>query len=495
MKTAGLDAVLRALKGDSAPISTDKVGTDEGGAFNAAFNAAANNASEAAPETVPGKGKTGSTLSVMQSSESGKALPDNGKELPNTTDNNYPEEAPAESLTAGSLTADTLSPSPFMRAALDKAGAGKALEEPPISATRLSNDTKLQQPGTTEAAPRPQGAGASTSLGAASYTEGALVNYRADTGDTKPILDSNSAKKQILPTTTSVLSPAPEAPLTSINAGERGALADKANRFPTLPSSGTLTSNLTAESALTREVQPGRFAGGNGSSVTVATSHGGAEVTNAGKSELLSALKDESFEAVLDSTAVRAGGLREGRLVNSQGGAPITPDAVINSLAGLNQTARPAESAMNSAVSNLPDIKAGPDAPDFPQEVVARVRMIQGQGQTEARLNLHPAELGRLQIAITSDGDTTRVAFVVDNPQAKEALEQAMPRLREFLQQAGLQLAEGSVSQQGHQGSAAFAQNDSRADDANGNGVEENAVLITTSDQGSDPNRILDAYA
>lgn len=150
---------------------------------------------------------------------------------------------------------------------------------------------------------------------------------------------------------------------------------------------------------------------------------------------------------------------------------------------------------MNSAVSNLPDIKAGPDAPDFPQEVVARVRMIQGQGQTEARLNLHPAELGRLQIAITSDGDTTRVAFVVDNPQAKEALEQAMPRLREFLQQAGLQLAEGSVSQQGHQGSAAFAQNDSRADDANGNGVEENAVLITTSDQGSDPNRILDAYA
>ena len=151
-----------------------------------------------------------------------------------------------------------------------------------------------------------------------------------------------------------------------------------------------------------------------------------------------------------------------------------------------------------SAVTQVPAMKAAPDAPGFPQEVLTRVRMIQGQGQTEARINLHPAELGRLQIAVTSEGDATRVAFVVDNAQAKEALEQAMPRLREFLQQAGLQLAEGSVSQQGQQNSAGFAHSETRSGDghsANAHDAEEDVVINGKSDRGSDPSRMLDAYA
>jgi len=218
-------------------------------------------------------------------------------------------------------------------------------------------------------------------------------------------------------------------------------------------------------------------------------------VSGSGNSEITRALQGESFGAALNSSLVRAKDFREASPVENQ---PRTRVADAASVAGLNPTPRSAESSTMSAVTQVPAMKATPDAAGFPQEVLTRVRMIQGQGQTEARINLHPAELGRLQIAVTSEGDATRVAFVVDNAQAKEALEQAMPRLREFLQQAGLQLAEGSVSQQGQQNSAGFAHSETRSGDghsANAHDAEEDVVINGKSDRGSDPSRMLDAYA
>ena len=215
-------------------------------------------------------------------------------------------------------------------------------------------------------------------------------------------------------------------------------------------------------------------------------------------SESMRALPGEAFDIALDASQARTNGSREGGIAVNAEVAPRAAEAPVTSLAGLNPTTRSAELTAANAATQVADFKASPNAADFPQEVLARVRMIQGQGGTEARLNLHPAELGRLQIAITSDGDATRVAFVVDNAQAKEALEQAMPRLREFLQQAGLQLAEGSVSQQGQQGSAGFAQNEARSGEArsgSSEGSDDEGVMTNTSDQPSDPNRIFDAYA
>ena len=171
-------------------------------------------------------------------------------------------------------------------------------------------------------------------------------------------------------------------------------------------------------------------------------------------------------------------------------------DAPASTASGLAPaSARGADTATSPSVMQLPDIRQAPQGSEFPQEILARVRMIQSQNGKEARLNLHPAELGRLQIAITSEGEATRVAFVVENAQAKEALEQAMPRLREFLQQAGLQLTDSSVAQQDFRDSSGFASGDDGAE-------QKGSALAGDSDgeqdapgpSGSDPDRIVDAY-
>jgi len=83
---------------------------------------------------------------------------------------------------------------------------------------------------------------------------------------------------------------------------------------------------------------------------------------------------------------------------------------------------------------------------DFAEGLAGQVRIIVGTASREATMQLHPAELGRLHVTINTDGDQARVVFVTDTAHARDAIEQSLPRLRDLLQQSGLDLAEGDVS-------------------------------------------------
>ncbi|WP_111976687.1 flagellar hook-length control protein FliK [Algibacillus agarilyticus] len=68
-----------------------------------------------------------------------------------------------------------------------------------------------------------------------------------------------------------------------------------------------------------------------------------------------------------------------------------------------------------------------------------------------AEIRLDPPELGQMQIKINMNGDQASVSIVVQNPQAKEMLDQAVPRLREMLENAGIQLGESNIEQRNGQ--------------------------------------------
>ena len=128
-------------------------------------------------------------------------------------------------------------------------------------------------------------------------------------------------------------------------------------------------------------------------------------------------------------------------------------------------------------------------------EMATHVRVLKNQGGGEAKINLHPAELGRMSISVSTDATDTKVSFVVETSQARQAVEAAMPRLKELLEQSGLSLADSDVTEQ-HKQSA----DERRADrtpsspsldppDA-GEGDSELALSVEL-----DPSRLLDAYA
>lgn len=81
-----------------------------------------------------------------------------------------------------------------------------------------------------------------------------------------------------------------------------------------------------------------------------------------------------------------------------------------------------------------------------------RVNMMLNLANQQAEIRIDPPELGSMQVRVRNEGEQAHVHFLVQNQQAKEALEQSMPRLRELLAQQGLELGESQVDDQGQHG-------------------------------------------
>jgi len=88
---------------------------------------------------------------------------------------------------------------------------------------------------------------------------------------------------------------------------------------------------------------------------------------------------------------------------------------------------------------------AGTDA--WFQDLGARVDWLKDMNVDKAELQLHPAELGLLEIQISAGDDGTTVSFITHNTEARQLIEESMPRLRELLANQGMQLGESHVSQ------------------------------------------------
>ncbi|GAA5213928.1 flagellar hook-length control protein FliK [Corallincola platygyrae] len=96
------------------------------------------------------------------------------------------------------------------------------------------------------------------------------------------------------------------------------------------------------------------------------------------------------------------------------------------------------------------------------QEVAAnqlreRMMLMVNGRMDRAEIRLDPPELGSMMVRVQVQQDQAQVQIVTQNQQAKEMLEQSLPRLREMLQQQGVALGDTQVSHresQGEQGQA-----------------------------------------
>ncbi|WP_318459393.1 flagellar hook-length control protein FliK [Photobacterium leiognathi] len=81
------------------------------------------------------------------------------------------------------------------------------------------------------------------------------------------------------------------------------------------------------------------------------------------------------------------------------------------------------------------------------EQISERINMMMAKNLKQVDIRLDPPELGKIQIKLTLNQDQASVQFTVNNSQTRDMVEHAMPRLREMMHQQGLQLAQGSVSQ------------------------------------------------
>lgn len=163
-----------------------------------------------------------------------------------------------------------------------------------------------------------------------------------------------------------------------------------------------------------------------------------AESSNSERTLSLDALRRQVADVAPPSTA-------DARMSSVQQGQTLTPQAAATREAQA-QPSTPHTSAYEAARQAQQAIDIlGPQAPERLRERVAVMFNTRTQA---AEMRLDPPDLGRLNIRLSLNQDTTSVSFQVSTPQAREAIEQSLPRLRELLAEQGIQLADANVSEQ-----------------------------------------------
>lgn len=125
-----------------------------------------------------------------------------------------------------------------------------------------------------------------------------------------------------------------------------------------------------------------------------------------------------------------------------------------------NTAAQPTVSPWSEALAQRTSEAARAEAPQFPvrtpvsqsgwaDDVGNRMVWMAGKELGRAELILTPPHLGRVEITLNVNGDQTTAHFVTATPAAREAIEQSLPRLRELMTDAGLNLSQVNVSANG----------------------------------------------
>ncbi|WP_102504685.1 flagellar hook-length control protein FliK [Salinivibrio kushneri] len=158
------------------------------------------------------------------------------------------------------------------------------------------------------------------------------------------------------------------------------------------------------------------------------------------------ALKAMAEQAVQTDAALAAGNAASAAEGASRG--ENLAQQLANSLGTPTANAATARQDIQVAQSAQAPLPLGQTPSEAGVALTERINVMLSKNLKQVDIRLDPPELGRMQIKLGINNDQASVHITVANQQARDAVEQAMPRLRDMLQQQGLQLAQGSVQQQ-----------------------------------------------
>jgi flagellar hook-length control protein FliK len=108
---------------------------------------------------------------------------------------------------------------------------------------------------------------------------------------------------------------------------------------------------------------------------------------------------------------------------------------------------QPGNPVMTTAPHAL-QIASPAGTPAFAQELGQQVAWLGGQDIKEARIRLHPEDMGQLDVKVSvQHNNQVDVTFAVQHPQAVHAVQQTLSQLDSMLAQHGLSLGHADVSQ------------------------------------------------
>lgn len=157
--------------------------------------------------------------------------------------------------------------------------------------------------------------------------------------------------------------------------------------------------------------------------------------------ELPAALQD--VPPYMEATATVSGSAGE-VLTAAASPLPAKTEANADSMLprGFDQVLRQVETRLNVSV------EAPVRGAAFAQELGDKVVWLASRNNQVAELSLNPPQLGSVEVRLTLSGGEAGAQFFAASPVAREAIESALPRLRELMAQAGINLGEAQVRDQ-----------------------------------------------
>ncbi|MDY7537119.1 flagellar hook-length control protein FliK [Undibacterium sp. RTI2.1] len=138
-------------------------------------------------------------------------------------------------------------------------------------------------------------------------------------------------------------------------------------------------------------------------------------------------------------------------------------------------------------------------SPAWDQAVGQKVVWMVAGGQQTAELTLNPPDLGPLRVVLSVNNDQASATFTSAQPDVRAALEAALPRLREMMSDAGMQLSNFSVNSQSFQqgntpqdGRPGSQRSNNSQTSSNESGISS---LTSTKTNASTPVGIVDTFA
>ncbi len=151
--------------------------------------------------------------------------------------------------------------------------------------------------------------------------------------------------------------------------------------------------------------------------------------------------------ASMDSRAISQLPIQQGQGLSSA--IPETSTSPVSDASGLLSSLPRLSGSSGSSLLPLLPISTPVGQSGWANEVGQRVVWLAQSELREAQLQLHPRSLGPVEVRIVFGADQQlNVSFTAINPVAREALDAALPRLREMFEQQGLTLADANISQQ-----------------------------------------------
>lgn len=121
----------------------------------------------------------------------------------------------------------------------------------------------------------------------------------------------------------------------------------------------------------------------------------------------------------------------------------------MSTLRGIGDTLQAAQAAQ----TRMSQVSVRVGEPGWHQAVADRVVWLLGRDQQGVQLKLNPAHLGPMEVKLSLNQDQASVTFLSSHAAVREALEQAVPRLRDMLGQQDIQLVQVNVDQRQGQNS------------------------------------------